>query len=126
MNNVLLLFFFFKQKTVYEMRISDWSSDVCSSDLIVFAHLENRTSLGPNDFKNIALRNSMHFDLMLLMTLTKIFVAVKPVTMKICRNLKVSTPPGSQKLANTPNHLRYYRGWIVLKNNNTEYKIEWL
>src|SRR3546814_7815589 len=29
----LLLLFFFKQKTAYEMRISDWSSDVCSSDL---------------------------------------------------------------------------------------------
>src|SRR3546814_7864444 len=28
-------FFFFKHKTAYEMRISDWSSDVCSSDLIV-------------------------------------------------------------------------------------------
>src|SRR3546814_1394841 len=27
------MFFFFKQKTAYEMRISDWSSDVCSSDL---------------------------------------------------------------------------------------------
>src|SRR3546814_3178875 len=27
-------FFFFKQKTAYEMRISDWSSDVCSSDLV--------------------------------------------------------------------------------------------
>src|SRR3546814_12900875 len=30
----VLVFFFFKQKTAYEMRISDWSSDVCSSDLI--------------------------------------------------------------------------------------------
>src|SRR3546814_4209412 len=29
----LSIFFFFKQKTAYEMRISDWSSDVCSSDL---------------------------------------------------------------------------------------------
>src|SRR3546814_16401522 len=29
----LCVFFFFKQKTAYEMRISDWSSDVCSSDL---------------------------------------------------------------------------------------------
>src|SRR3546814_10873090 len=28
-----MFFFFFKQKTAYEMRISDWSSDVCSSDL---------------------------------------------------------------------------------------------
>src|SRR3546814_13521028 len=32
-----LFFFFFKQKTAYEMRISDWSSDVCSSDLIAGA-----------------------------------------------------------------------------------------
>src|SRR3546814_18233217 len=31
---LFLLFFFFKQKTAYEMRISDWSSDVCSSDLL--------------------------------------------------------------------------------------------
>src|SRR3546814_2518914 len=30
-----VLIFFFKQKTAYEMRISDWSSDVCSSDLVV-------------------------------------------------------------------------------------------
>src|SRR3546814_1271375 len=29
----MYVFFFFKQKTAYEMRISDWSSDVCSSDL---------------------------------------------------------------------------------------------
>src|SRR3546814_18188938 len=29
----VFIFFFFKQKTAYEMRISDWSSDVCSSDL---------------------------------------------------------------------------------------------
>src|SRR3546814_9000780 len=30
-------FFFFKQKTAYELRISDWSSDVCSSDLLSLA-----------------------------------------------------------------------------------------
>src|SRR3546814_3200037 len=30
---MMYFFFFFKQKTAYEMRISDWSSDVCSSDL---------------------------------------------------------------------------------------------
>src|SRR3546814_4808408 len=30
---IIFYFFFFKQKTAYEMRISDWSSDVCSSDL---------------------------------------------------------------------------------------------
>src|SRR3546814_15457187 len=32
-DEVIAVFFFFKQKTAYEMRISDWSSDVCSSDL---------------------------------------------------------------------------------------------
>src|SRR3546814_6481624 len=33
------MFFFFKQKTAYEMRISDWSSDVCSSDLVALLQL---------------------------------------------------------------------------------------
>src|SRR3546814_13252576 len=46
-----LYFFFFKQKTAYEMRISDWSSDVCSSDLW-------RLLIGPNvpeeEFRAIA------------------------------------------------------------------------
>src|SRR3546814_2036211 len=37
------VFFFFKQKTAYEMRISDWSSDVCSSDLM--------TNLGGHDLE---------------------------------------------------------------------------
>src|SRR3546814_9773202 len=36
----MLRFFFFKQKTAYEMRISDWSSDVCSSDLTVIYDVE--------------------------------------------------------------------------------------
>src|SRR3546814_8751020 len=35
---VSVVFFFFKQKTAYEMRISDWSSDVCSSDLMYALH----------------------------------------------------------------------------------------
>src|SRR3546814_5491831 len=37
---VLVFCFFFKQKTAYEMRISDWSSDVCSSDLYVIGQIE--------------------------------------------------------------------------------------
>src|SRR3546814_722174 len=40
-----VFFFFFKQKTAYEMRISDWSSDVCSSDLMAKALGEARTEL---------------------------------------------------------------------------------
>src|SRR3546814_5024679 len=41
------LFFFFKQKTAYEMRISDWSSDVCSSDLVLDSLLKTDPSLRP-------------------------------------------------------------------------------
>src|SRR3546814_4200863 len=41
-----MLFFFFKQKTAYEMRISDWSSDVCSSDL---------TALGGGSVRDVLL-----------------------------------------------------------------------
>src|SRR3546814_18423647 len=47
MSLVCLHVFFFKQKTAYEMRISDWSSDVCSSDLI---HVMART----DDVINVA------------------------------------------------------------------------
>src|SRR3546814_6767849 len=38
-------FFFFKQKTAYEMRISDWSSDVCSSDLPRHQHVGIRAGI---------------------------------------------------------------------------------
>src|SRR3546814_5666089 len=41
-------FFFFKQKTAYEMRISDWSSDVCSSDLKIMGWL---TSIAKTEYK---------------------------------------------------------------------------
>src|SRR3546814_17988887 len=40
-----MLFCFFKQKTAYEMRISDWSSDVCSSDLLCVQDRLNHASL---------------------------------------------------------------------------------
>src|SRR3546814_1792811 len=52
---VVVIFFFYKQKTAYEVRISDWSSDVCSSDLsdtmmpIVFC-----ASLAPCESENSA------------------------------------------------------------------------
>src|SRR3546814_7274475 len=39
---VYMLLFFFKQKTAYEMRISDWSSDVCSSDLSCWARFRDK------------------------------------------------------------------------------------
>src|SRR3546814_11787929 len=43
---IVMMFFFFKQKTAYEMRISDWSSDVCSSDLDGNRLLECGSSFG--------------------------------------------------------------------------------
>src|SRR3546814_16259113 len=46
MNLLDYVFFFLKQKTAYEMRISDWSSDVCSSDLSTYARCDNSTPNG--------------------------------------------------------------------------------
>src|SRR3546814_3193194 len=51
---IFVFFFFFKQKTAYELRISDWSSDVCSSDLFasyyekVISVIGSKTSEGKN------------------------------------------------------------------------------
>src|SRR3546814_4028467 len=44
---VYFIVFFFKQKTAYEMRISDWSSDVCSSDLAVMRRFFPRETPRP-------------------------------------------------------------------------------
>src|SRR3546814_8242175 len=46
---IVLLCFFFKQKTAYEMRISDWSSDVCSSDLRIRAAENVPASISDRD-----------------------------------------------------------------------------
>src|SRR3546814_13840103 len=51
--------FFFKQKTAYDMRISDWSSDVCSSDLPRWANsaeVATMTGEDPDPFEAIVLR----------------------------------------------------------------------
>src|SRR3546814_3535592 len=45
----MFVFFFFKQKTAYEMRISDWSSDVCSSDLRKRDRRHPRRPVGGDD-----------------------------------------------------------------------------
>src|SRR3546814_5441319 len=47
-SSCLFFFFFFKQKTAYEMRISDWSSDVCSSDLYPLPHMPVVKDLVPD------------------------------------------------------------------------------
>src|SRR3546814_6869529 len=45
MSLYVFFFFFFKQKTAYEMRISDWSSDVCSSDLADYDEIARKLIL---------------------------------------------------------------------------------
>src|SRR3546814_9567983 len=49
MNIIYGFIIFFKQKTAYEMRISDWSSDVCSSDLLVEPLHAQREAAAPGD-----------------------------------------------------------------------------
>src|SRR3546814_19529139 len=49
---MLYFFFFFKQKTAYEMRISDWSSDVCSSDLNANAIVDSVSAEDVGKFPN--------------------------------------------------------------------------
>src|SRR3546814_10147387 len=57
----MYVFFFFKQKTAYEMRISDWSSDVCSSDLARDpAHVE--VSASPGCHRGEAVQDSLQPD----------------------------------------------------------------
>src|SRR3546814_19289485 len=47
-----MIFFFFKQKTAYEMRISDWSSDVCSSDLLRQSFEDAKASTGAEEIES--------------------------------------------------------------------------
>src|SRR3546814_1551584 len=73
---VYSFFFFFKQKTAYEMRISDWSSDVCSSDLTLGVAMDTalmglaelsalrlqhdrNSSLSLNSYRNAELRRQI-------------------------------------------------------------------
>src|SRR3546814_6459937 len=60
---VFFLFFFFKQKTAYEMRISDWSSDVCSSDLGDILEVAAHIRVEPiQDVARLARRVGRHGD----------------------------------------------------------------
>src|SRR3546814_8771051 len=52
--------FFFKQKTAYEVRISDWSSDVCSSDLLL-AVPDHQVPIGPMHHDGVVLDGGVHY-----------------------------------------------------------------
>src|SRR3546814_3279590 len=57
-----MCFFFFKQKTAYEMRISDWSSDVCSSDLASSQAWQRRRDGGYRSCFRVPLAEMQHVD----------------------------------------------------------------
>src|SRR3546814_9097116 len=65
---IVVISFFFKQKTAYEMRISDWSSDVCSSDLIAIVYRDmtfreirlHTLSEGAIDHLHVGLKGTMN------------------------------------------------------------------
>src|SRR3546814_4396468 len=99
-----ILFFFFKQKTAYEMRISDWSSDVCSSDLSLQTHFSLH-SIRSKDLSPISKRSSSCV-LRLNTTLTALFTRWRrsPIkkTSETYRELRVgqshiSFPPNEER-----------------------------
>src|SRR3546814_20682391 len=57
----MLVFFLFKQKTAYEMRISDWSSDVCSSDLNVVDQRADASDISDSDGQTPSRSYEHHF-----------------------------------------------------------------
>src|SRR3546814_9981306 len=59
----LLFFFLFKQKTAYELRISDWSSDVCSSDLTAFIPFNfNPFNVYQTPFERFNMYGAAHYE----------------------------------------------------------------
>src|SRR3546814_19817611 len=63
LTNSAMVFFFFKQKTAYEMRIGDWSSDVCSSDLCQRKRCRLDSAIFENDRERIGIEANRHIEL---------------------------------------------------------------
>src|SRR3546814_9641819 len=95
--------FFFKQKTAYEMRISDWSSDVCSSDLlnVVFGEPDHvsKTLLASPVFKKVTLTGSTAVGKLLLKRAAETLKASKigraSCRERVCQYVSLSVVAGS-------------------------------
>src|SRR3546814_5836167 len=87
------VFFFFKQKTAYEMRISDWSSDVCSSDLPVriIPGLKFALELETHNHKGIILK------------CVKLLFRSSPLPPSPCRPSSPHSRPNSPPTPSRPN-----------------------
>src|SRR3546814_15890229 len=109
-----VVFFFFKQKTAYEMRISDWSSDVCSSDLThtctiqhlygslgaVFPYTQRRQLSNESPVSNLAPIGSstrasrkIHHALLPRQKSTLVNAAVQPLRSLVQYRRRASRPP---------------------------------
>src|SRR3546814_77230 len=131
---MFIYFFFFKQKTAYEMRISDWSSDVCSSDLYVFhraahrvrwfwaSHVIHHSSQHYN--LSTALRQTWtgFFSLTFLFRLPLFLIGFPPAMVFFCAGLNLiyqfwihteaigRMPRWFEAVMNTPSHHRVHHG----------------
>src|SRR3546814_3639385 len=77
--SVRVCVFFFKQKTAYEMRISDWSSDVCSSDLDCTRDNRRGQMARVAGFRSIRLLLATGISVPLLFASSQIYAAFAPV-----------------------------------------------
>src|SRR3546814_2398047 len=87
-------FFFFKQKTAYELRISDWSSDVCSSDLLTRPNNGARAPFGPH-FALIDLE-MLRRQLLDLINGDAARIGAHEICQHALREFKIDLPPGER------------------------------
>src|SRR3546814_5398161 len=90
---IFIIFFFFKQKTAYEMRISDWSSDVCSSDLAACL-LPTATSRVPPAPEDHAMSRFGYVMTTYVAVMLMVILSVVSFAPKLIWNASASTPIG--------------------------------
>src|SRR3546814_10148096 len=84
---IVFVFCFFKQKTAYEMRISDWSSDVCSSDLVTIIRRTAKPNRTSGDCLDMASRTAASTRTDPLEALSRRFVATRRLSLDLARPL---------------------------------------
>src|SRR3546814_7074656 len=97
MSSTVAIVIFFKQKTAYELRISDWSSDVCSSDLSAIARKALKRKTGARGLRTIVesvLLDTM-YDLPSLENVSKVVVDESVIEHKSDPYLIYQTPPAA-------------------------------
>src|SRR3546814_18340116 len=91
-----ICFFFFKQKTAYEMRISDWSSDVCSSDLLIGGSVGTVMAKRVEMTKMPELVAFMHSMIGLAAVFIAIAAVVEPQSLGIVEQMGYAIPVGNR------------------------------